>query len=702
MKRLLFFFTLSLICFQVLSQPDDPVYRIIPAPERNDEWSAWRDSLRLERDRIKKVINYDDRLYRDPSFSWASECFHIYFLMLFDQAFYDRQTGQFKVDKFILDIEKDFGNIDGVVLWHAYPRIGIDPRNQFDHYRDFPGGLEGLSGIIRQFHRNGIRVFIDYNPWDTGTRREGRDDVDILAEIIRIAGADGIFLDTLTQGGEKFRSRLDAVKPGVVLESELALPTDRIFDHHMSWAQWFEDSNVPGVLWNKWFERRHMMHQIKRWDPDHISELHTAWMNGSGMLIWENVFGTWRPWNERDKSFLRLMNPIQHKYKTLFQGEGWMPLYPVMMEDVYANLWYDDKQKLWTVVNRSAQWRKGILFKLADEDPVRVYDLFRGEVLKSRNQDSLEVRIELPPNGLGAILVTNHQFEDPDMLNFLEDQKRIYKKLNLLAETGSTHEVLIQPPVKEIKKEKIPEDMVLIRDHPHRLEVSYRQRECGFYEYEGYIPPPDRIHQVISFTKEVRIKSIAMDLTPVTNRQYFEFMKDSNYQPSDPMNFLKHWLNGKPQVDLLDHPVVYVSLADARAYANWVGKRLPREEEWQQAAQGITGLVYPWGNEYNPERCNHGQYGGTTPVKQFPQGRSPYGCHDMCGNVWELTESERTDGHTRYVLLKGGSWFEAENSDWYFQGGPQPAERSSKYILFWPGLDRSPTIGFRCVGDVVD
>ena len=78
-----------------------------------------------------------------------------------------------------------------------------------------------------------------------------------------------------------------------MLEGEGALPLANVHDYLMSWAQWFPDSYVPGVLRNKWFERRHMQHQINRWDRDHTSELHRAWMNGSGMMIWENVFGSW-------------------------------------------------------------------------------------------------------------------------------------------------------------------------------------------------------------------------------------------------------------------------------------------------------------------------------------------------------------------------------------------------------------------------
>ena len=88
------------------------------------------------------------------------------------------------------------------------------------------------------------------------------------------------------------------------------------------------------------------------------------------------------------------------------------------------------------------------------------------------------------------------------------------------------------------------------------------------------------------------------------------------------------------------------------------------------------------------------------PVKQFPAGRSVFGCYDLCGNVWHWTESERSDGRTRFCILKGGSCYKAAGSVWYADGGPLPCRFAAKFLLMWSGLDRCSTIGFRCAVDL--
>ncbi|MCK4294542.1 MAG: SUMF1/EgtB/PvdO family nonheme iron enzyme [Planctomycetes bacterium] len=679
---------------------------LVPAPSNPTQWPAWREALQVERERMRKRLAYDDTLYRRPDFAWVPSCYCCCFVMMCDKQFYDPANRRFTVDAFVAEGLQRFSGYDAVVLWHAYPRIGFDNRNQFDFYRDTPGGLPGLRELCRQLHDHGVKVFIDYNPWDTGTRPEGKPDADALVELIQSVQADGIFLDTLHEGFAEIRTKLDTIRLGVVLESELTLPTQRIHDHHMSWAQWFDDSDVPGVLWNKWFERRHMMHQIKRWNHDHTGELHTAWMNGSGMLVWENVFGTPVPWSGHNSSMLRSMLPIQRRYRSLFSGEQWKPLVATQQAHVYASLWEGESLRLWTLVNRSKKIVEGALLKVPHLEEQRYYDLIAGREIRSIQGDYVLLEGKIAPYGIAAFVAGIREALGPDFRDSLARQAALHAGPVRVDRTDSAQQSLKGPkPTKLYGPDEIPEDMVLIPAVEVDLEISYRNRECGFYHLvDGRLPanPTNGLNKTITFKKPVRLGPFAIDLKPVTNAQFADFLEATGHKPAEAANFLKHWVTGRVPKGLEDHPVVYIDLDDARAYANWAGKRLPTEYEWQYAAQGADGRKYPWGNDWRDGFANAGRIGTTTPVTAFPNGRSPFGCYDMCGNTWEWTESERADARTHFCIIRGGSFYKAEGSHWYTDGGPQPSNFAAKFLLSWPALDRCATIGFRCVVDVVE
>jgi|GEM_PF-270701 len=133
--------------------------------------------------------------------------------------------------------------------------------------------------------------------------------------------------------------------------------------------------------------------------------------------------------------------------------------------------------------------------------------------------------------------------------------------------------------------------------------------------------------------------------TPVTNKQYQAFMKSSNH--GGPGYWEKESFLGKRIImpkGIKNHPVVEVTWEDAVAFCEWLSKktnkicRLPSEAEWEKAARGTDGRVYPWGKKWYKSKCNSRDsgIGNTTNVGKYsPQGDSPYGCADMAGNVWE-------------------------------------------------------------------
>lgn len=215
----------------------------------------------------------------------------------------------------------------------------------------------------------------------------------------------------------------------------------------------------------------------------------------------------------------------------------------------------------------------------------------------------------------------------------------------------------------------------------------------SFLSPNEVIPYPEDSHG-----ESITVPRFFMDLYPVTNDQFLRFLRTTRYQPKDTTNFLRHWINGLPPRGSDNHPVVFVTLDDARAYAKWAGKRLPTEREWQYAAQGSDGRKYPWGNEFDSTKCNNG-LGRTTAVDAFPSGKSPFGVMDLIGNVWQLTNDVYDNGSYYFGMIRGGSHYSPTSSFWYVRGGPQPADNPQILLMISPSLDRNATVGFRCVKD---
>ena len=140
-------------------------------------------------------LDYDGDAY-DGAPAWAAHCFTPCLVWLWDERLYDRARGEFTVEAFLEYGAREFGGFDAVVLWHAYPVIGIDERNQWDYYRD----VSNLAEVVDRFHREAVAVFVNYNPWDVGTRRASGSDSAELAALVADYGVDGVFLDTLKHG----------------------------------------------------------------------------------------------------------------------------------------------------------------------------------------------------------------------------------------------------------------------------------------------------------------------------------------------------------------------------------------------------------------------------------------------------------------------------------------------------------------------
>jgi len=145
------------------------------------------------------------------------------------------------------------------------------------------------------------------------------------------------------------------------------------------------------------------------------------------------------------------------------------------------------------------------------------------------------------------------------------------------------------------------------------------------------------------------------------------------------------------------HPANCVTWEQAAAFCAWIGRRLPREQEWEKAARGPKARIYPWGNEVpdcsiavmseagtDDESAWGCSKGVTAPVGSRPAGASPYGALDMAGNVWEWTASRYVDGQPHVVVRGGGM-------------GNGPVELRTSYRYFaTPAFSSAEALGFRC------
>ena len=219
----------------------------------------------------------------------------------------------------------------------------------------------------------------------------------------------------------------------------------------------------------------------------------------------------------------------------------------------------------------------------------------------------------------------------------------------------------------------------------------------------------------------VFLDAFYIDKYPVTNAQYKAFV-DANPQWSKQdipkkyhdVDYLRHWRgNSFPKTEG-DHPVVNVSWYAAMAYAQWQGKRLPTEAEWEKAARGgVDGQKYPWGDFADPSMANYDwNVGKTTPTGTYPP--NGYDLHDMCGNVWEWCldayhEGVSTSSSPRNPISGANTieWivnhFVDVESNRVLRGGswriPASLVRTANRNAESPSFSLN-VIGFRCVWDV--
>jgi len=449
------------------------------------------------------------------------------------------------------------------------------------------------------------------------------------------------------------------------------------------------------------------MHSTRRWNRDHSAELQSAWMNGTGMLVWDTVFGVWVGWNERDKATLRSMLRVQRAFTDVFGQGDWQPLAggtdAAIAAGVYTSTYCLGSTTLYTLVNRGdTDYRGEAVAALAGglpSDGSRAYDLCAGVELEDTD-------VSVPARGVTAVLLTRDVAAPTSgalLAEAADDRARSDELRDSMTEWSAfpaRTALRTLPERSRFTGAGSSVRVVPVAAGDYALPFRYRRRETGTYQGAPYVeewkPLAPRLHDDREEIIEVTLGAASVAAREVTADEFARFVAETGYEPASSNRFL---IGTAPETETSPqaastsvspsasapasasasasvsapgagtrHPdvaVTGVSLDDARAYAAWAGARLPTEFEWQVAAE------QPGFERIRPL-------------------------------VWNWTESEHTDGITRFSMLKGGSDYEAPGSDWYVDGGEREPAFSLKFLATGLGIDRSPHIGFRLAWDTVD
>ncbi|MHC1771859.1 MAG: SUMF1/EgtB/PvdO family nonheme iron enzyme [Flexilinea sp.] len=273
-----------------------------------------------------------------------------------------------------------------------------------------------------------------------------------------------------------------------------------------------------------------------------------------------------------------------------------------------------------------------------------------------------------------------------------------------------TETIQVEPTETQISSTPVPEDKEPIISEIDQAEMVYVKAGNFLLGSESvYAAGFEESPQV-----EVYLDSFWIDETEVTNARYAACVEAGSCEESSYMTLRNP--------DYAELPVTYVTWENAKTYCEWAGKRLPTEIEWEKAARGSDGLIYPWGDE-NPTDENKlanipyyvdaesGQSAGLFKVGSFPDGASPYGALDMAGNVWEWTSSYYDSGYYQTLSDKAAEDGDAvenptgatEGTAYVIRGGSAAETEVNNYLSYtrttnrgYVNMSSSYYIGFRC------
>ncbi len=350
------------------------VMRLYTSSEgRNKVFNLWKENTRSR---------YDLRKYFRPTNTWIKKNYITHFTFAYGKETFNYEKTKFNIKKIIKE-GKEFGGYDSLIFWHQYPRLGLDNTNQWDLYKYLPEGYKSIKKIVKECHKSGVKFFIPFKPWDVRSNESLDHHAMSLENFITKTNIDGFFLDTMSSLPESFL-RIQKKFPSFEFASEgtpkeqrqieqLTSSWDQIGDIRRNYKVEVEANMFRFVF------PEHPLNLVSRWSvgSDKDSIIKRAAFNGTGLVIWQDVFGCWLPFSKKQKQLIKKLKNVLDKFHDIIFGSNSVPLIETLSNGLICNKFCNNSnQKIFAIYNFTNKNINGPLFLLEPNNKIKLQQIF--------------------------------------------------------------------------------------------------------------------------------------------------------------------------------------------------------------------------------------------------------------------------------------------------------------------------------------
>lgn len=371
----------------------------------------WHKAFNWFRNKIRS--EFDFTYYNRPEYQAYRKDFTAFHSFIFNHKLYDPIKNEYRIKEYLTEVKEEYDGFDQFYFWHAYPRVGVDPRDQFDLFRDLPGGLEGLKDFVQTAQAMNTHVYLAYNPWDKIGKKE--DMYGEMAEIAGIVGADGLLLDTMGKSDTEFRQKMDKYNLAAQFVTEGRPNLDGLVVTTTSWDHKLTREQMPYVDLLRFILPEHRIFQINRWDRDRIPLIKKAIFNTTGYTVWNDIFGEINIHTWDEKIMISRYHRAMHDFAHVLNTTSNEPLVENYVPNLYVNGFYHNEMHLYTlfqdvhnfVTHHKERRVIGPLFKINVPDGWHAADVWNKRPVEIRTINEKKT-VFLPnemPEDIGCIVV---------------------------------------------------------------------------------------------------------------------------------------------------------------------------------------------------------------------------------------------------------------------------------------------------------